>query len=71
MHETSAPGPAHVSGTLKTGYPGRISGDIRPIWPDLGIHTGYSKSQIPASLPLRTPWDKRESLGVHWYQKDP
>ena len=31
MHETSAPGPAHVSGTLKTGYPGRISGDIRPI----------------------------------------
>ena len=41
MHETSAPGPAHVSGTLKTGYPGRISGDIRPIWPDLGISTGF------------------------------
>ena len=22
-------------------------------------------------IPLRTTWDKKVSLGVHWYQKDP
>ena len=54
MHETSAPGPSPVPDTWKTGYPGRISGDIRPIWPDLGISTGFYKSQIPASLPHAT-----------------